>query len=163
MSTAFDVTRDQLPPHRALRGRRAAAVIVVAVLLGLAGCTPVDRISAKLVNGGIAFAVCHGTVVNEITVSARPADSSEQPTDLWHAMGVGELAGGEIVVYGIAPEGLVTDLGPTSHDFSGDEVSLVIENTGVRTMVWRGDGSQLSTDAWLTWTGARSDIPCLQE
>ncbi len=146
----------------ALRVGRAAGVLAAA-LLGLAGCTPVDRISAKLVDGGIAFAVCHATVVNEVTVSVRPSGSSQQPTHLWQATGMGELTDGEIIVYGVPPEGLVTDLGPTSHDFSGDEVRLVIENTGVRTLGWRGDGSRLRTDAWLTWTGAHSDIPCIRD
>lgn len=42
-------------------------------------------------------------------------------------------------------------------------MTLSIENTGVRTYSWRGDGSQLRADVWLTWTGAHSDIPCLQD
>lgn len=85
------------------RGRLAAAASVV-VLVGLVGCVPIARVSAKLVDGGIAFAVCEGTVVNEVAVSVRPLGSAEEPVELWHASGAGELSPGAIIVSGVPPE-----------------------------------------------------------
>jgi hypothetical protein len=145
-------------PHGLKRSAKFA-VLFVAVTLCLVGCTPVDRISARLVNGEIEFAVCETVDANHIDVSIQPYDDwGSGEKIVWQVSGEGSFREGDRFTYGSQLDGFIDVISAESFDPVKFDIAVGLlevdlngdPQTGISGLF---DGRKLTTEKWLDWNG----------
>ena len=142
------------------------ALGTVVCLLTLAGCTPKDHVSARLVSDRVEFVGCDAFKVNNIEVYVRPlAAPDAQLSKVWVATGKGVYLPSPKAVYGKVPSGFGSTVGPATIDPSRYMITVglaQVDSLGSlrRSAVGIFDGSKLSETQWLNWDGNLVSNPC---
>ena len=143
----------------------AIAAGSVLLLVGLAGCTPEERVSVRASDAGLLFTVCNEQAADEIQVRTRPWDSwDEGDSVVWTATADRALIGSEPIVLFEAPAGFTNVVASEDVDSSDTQVQLIISTyegeTLDRARVATFDGRRISTRDWLTESGELNTDPC---
>jgi hypothetical protein len=163
-------------PMTSVAGRRhrqpflVCSAVVIAVSITLTACTAQDNIWARREGSSVAFAVCDGISVDSISVLSRTRSwfSSSEDELLWEAdatQGTSSIESGEVLFYGVSPDGFASAHGPTDLDVTTS--TIVLSLTGydslgelVDSQYAVFDGSQLSTKKWKSHDGIEASTPC---
>lgn len=88
--------------------RGVLALGVGALLLALAGCTPLDRLSVRYVDGVLQFASCHTVDANLVEVAVRSASDPTAIEPVWLLEGDVRVRPGDVFTMGERISGLAT-------------------------------------------------------
>lgn len=112
---------------------RFLLAMMAAVSVGgvLSGCSPVAPVSARIVDGEPAFAVCPGIGPNRITVSMTPLKPGKSNYQIfWEADGAGRLTLGAVFRYSVSPVGFHSTKQQPTVDFSTQRIYFDVEHIG---------------------------------
>jgi hypothetical protein len=148
-------------------GRRALVLAVSAIVVfTLCGCTAKPHVSARLVNGTPAFAVCESIRSNKIVVEVkRPTASDPKYKSVWLADGGSHVQANDIISFGKPPSGFKTSVLVDSVDFKKQQIYFGVDYVGADGSLKSSehgvfDGRDLSESSWLNWDGNHTSQPC---
>lgn len=151
-----------------LGARRVALAIALSatVVFILCGCTAKPHVSARLVDGTPAFAVCDSIRANKIVVEVKvPTASDPKYTSAWIADGGSHVSAKEVIAFGEPPSGFKTSVLVDNVDFKKQQIYFGVDYVGADGSLKSSehgvfDGSELSKTSWLNWDGNHTSQPC---
>jgi len=158
------------PEKRPFLARTLQITVSVACVAVLSGCTPLDKVSARLDGDTIVFAVCESATVNHIRVDARSVDHSEPIETVWEARSPRPVvfAIGEEITFGVVPEGFEELTRPKAIDLASYNYYFAVVNREYdyppsEALGGLFQGSALSADYWINENGEKSDEACADD
>lgn len=141
----------------------AAAGVIVMVMVG---CTPIDRLSVRYVEGVLQFASCHTVDANLLEVAVRSAADPTVIEPVWLVEGDIRVRPGDIFTFGEQVEGLITVV---DGDFPSGAREVYVsvgardESGGFRDLrTARFFVADIREGEWTRSNGSRGDEPCEQ-
>jgi len=152
-------------------GRRAVGLLGMTALLSLtlSGCVvpiePIDPMAVKMVNSRLNVVLCESPSFNELQISEVDKSSKpSRPQMVWRVTGR-TVSTSSPIVFGVAPTGLNSVLGPSRLDLPGNRVTIsasVRDSGGALIKDYFGifDGDSISNSYWLNERNERVATPC---
>ncbi|GAA3743955.1 hypothetical protein GCM10022239_19240 [Leifsonia bigeumensis] len=142
-----------------------AGGLAVVLAVGLSGCTVPAKTAAKLVNGKFVFVSCEDFTYDSISMGSIDFDNwKDGYVQGWSASGIGSVAPGDRITYGVAPDGFLTASGPLTLPLQHHRIDVYLEyqptNGPSERISGHFDSRKLSTDHWLRGDGGTNDKPC---
>lgn len=141
----------------------ATAAIIIA--LSLSGCTVPSKTAARLIDGQFTFVSCEEFTYDTISIGSIDFDQWDRgSTTRWSASGLGVIAAGGKITFGIAPDGFLNDQTPSKLPLKHHqiEVYLTFHSADQPSVEVSGifDSRKLSSDNWLRGDGSLNAKPC---
>lgn len=150
------------PGHGAPRG--LVTLIGVGLVVSLAGCIPLDRMSVRYIAGELEFATCHTVTANTIEAAVRPAEDGDEVETVWLLEGDIRVRPGDTFLLGQDVGGMTT---------VKDEVLMPDANHLFFTIGFRDENgeyddvrtarftvSDIREGEWTRSNGSRGEEPC---
>jgi hypothetical protein len=131
------------------------------VLAGLAGtlssCVSPSKGAMKVEGSTLVVAVCEPFRADYLRINVVDGGDA---TEVWRAAGEADLVEGDLIHFGVAPEGMLTDVLDNDSPFDGLVVSALISKSDGGVWVLAAAWDELRTDAWRNQDGQYTDGPC---